>query len=79
MYCYDLQEPAFTSPPTQPTFGATPTFAPRPQPSAYASTPIFNQQVEEEEPEVIRCVVLSEAAQDIMLNVWNQAMAGKAG
>ncbi|KAI0821143.1 clathrin light chain [Irpex lacteus] len=42
------------SPPTQPTFGATPTFAPRPQPSALTSTPIFSQQLEEEEPQVIK-------------------------
>jgi hypothetical protein len=50
-------EPTFSSPIAQPTFGATPTFAPRPQPSAFASTPILNQQVEEDEPEVIRSVL----------------------
>lgn len=47
--------PAFTSPPpAAPAFGATPTFAPRPQPSALSSTPLLNQQIEEDEPEVIR-------------------------
>ncbi|KAF8549171.1 hypothetical protein OG21DRAFT_1448222 [Imleria badia] len=40
-------------PPAQPTFGAAPPFAPRPQPSAFSSTPILNQQIEDE-PEVIR-------------------------
>ncbi|KIY48030.1 hypothetical protein FISHEDRAFT_44064 [Fistulina hepatica ATCC 64428] len=38
------RDPSFTSPPA----------APRPQPSAFASTPILNQAMEEEEPEVIR-------------------------
>ncbi|KAI0314017.1 clathrin light chain-domain-containing protein [Amylostereum chailletii] len=38
----------------QPSFGAPPTFAPRPQPSALSSTPILNQQLQEDEPEVIR-------------------------
>ncbi|KAG2043886.1 hypothetical protein BDR03DRAFT_1087318 [Suillus americanus] len=37
-----------------PTFGAPPPFAPRPQPSAFSSTPILNQQLDEDEPEVIR-------------------------
>ncbi|GJE91356.1 clathrin light chain [Phanerochaete sordida] len=46
--------PSFTSPPPQPTFGTTPTFAPRPQPSALSSTPLLSQQIEEEEPDVIR-------------------------
>lgn len=41
-------------PPAQPTFGAAPPFAPRPQPSAFSSTPILNQQIPEDEPEVIR-------------------------
>ncbi|KAN0081383.1 Clathrin light chain domain containing protein [Tylopilus felleus] len=41
-------------PPAQPTFGAVPPFAPRPQPSAFSSTPILNQQIQEDEPEVIR-------------------------
>jgi len=40
--------------PSQPTFGAPAPFAPRPQPSALSSTPILNQQIQEEEPEVIR-------------------------
>jgi hypothetical protein len=39
----------------QPTFGATPTFAPRPQPSAFTATPILTQPLQdEEEPEVIK-------------------------
>ena len=42
--------------PTQPTFGAAVPFAPRPQPSAFSSTPILQQNfVDEDEPEVIRC------------------------
>ncbi|KAL5483289.1 CLC1 [Sanghuangporus weigelae] len=41
--------------PKQPTFGATPTFAPRPQPSAFSSTPILQQSLpDEDEPEPIR-------------------------
>ncbi|KIP11337.1 hypothetical protein PHLGIDRAFT_83814, partial [Phlebiopsis gigantea 11061_1 CR5-6] len=48
------EQPSFTSPLAAPSFGATPPFAPRPQPSAFASTPILNQQVQEEEPEVIK-------------------------
>ena len=46
-----------SSPPViqqQSTFGSAPTFAPRPQPPASAATPIFNAQLEEDEPEVIR-------------------------
>ncbi|TFK81682.1 clathrin light chain [Polyporus arcularius HHB13444] len=35
----------------QPIFGQTPTFAPQP---AYSSTPILNQSLEEDEPEVIK-------------------------
>lgn len=47
-----------TSPPVpQPTFGAVPPFAPRPQPSALSATPILTQQIDAEEPEVIRCVL----------------------
>ncbi|KIY65306.1 hypothetical protein CYLTODRAFT_379610 [Cylindrobasidium torrendii FP15055 ss-10] len=47
----DLDIPV--SPPTQqPTYAAT--FAPRPQPSALSSTPIFTQTMPEDEPEVIR-------------------------
>ncbi|KAL7277727.1 hypothetical protein ACG7TL_008663 [Trametes sanguinea] len=52
----DIEVPNVTSPPLQqqsqpPAFGATPTFAPQP---AYSSTPILNQQIEEDEPEVIK-------------------------
>ncbi|KAG6864788.1 hypothetical protein C0991_007162 [Blastosporella zonata] len=39
-------------PPTQPSFTAA-TFAPRPQPSAFTSTPILNQPIEDE-PQVIQ-------------------------
>ncbi|KAL4248248.1 Clathrin light chain [Abortiporus biennis] len=46
-------QPVFV-PPTQPTFGATPPFAPRPQPSAFSSTPILNAPLEEDEPQVIK-------------------------
>lgn len=52
----DIDIPA-PSPPVvqqQSTFGSAPTFAPRPQPPASAATPIFNAQLEEDEPEVIR-------------------------
>lgn len=42
--------------PSQPSFGAAPTFAPRPQPSAFTSTPILTQPIEEEEPQVIKYV-----------------------
>jgi hypothetical protein len=42
------------SPSSKPTFGAPPPFAPFPQPSSYTSTPIFNQPLEEEEPQVIK-------------------------
>ena len=44
------------SPPSKPTFGAAPPFAPRPQPSSYTTTPIFNQPLEEDEPQVIKSV-----------------------
>ena len=50
-----LQEVA-PLPSSQPTFGAIPPFAPRPQPSALSSTPILTQHIEEDEPEVIRYV-----------------------
>ncbi|KAI0691491.1 clathrin light chain-domain-containing protein [Cytidiella melzeri] len=46
--------PQTFSAPTQPTFGATPTFAPRHQPSGLSNNPIFSQQIEEEEPQVIK-------------------------
>ncbi|KAG1782009.1 clathrin light chain-domain-containing protein [Suillus placidus] len=45
-----VSSPAYTLP----TFGAPPPFAPRPQPSAFSSTPILNQPLDEDEPEVIR-------------------------
>ncbi|KZT21098.1 hypothetical protein NEOLEDRAFT_1074222 [Neolentinus lepideus HHB14362 ss-1] len=38
----------------QPSFGALPPFAPRPQPSPYTATPILNSQLQEDEPEVIK-------------------------
>ncbi|RPD70858.1 clathrin light chain [Lentinus tigrinus ALCF2SS1-7] len=49
----DIEVPQQVPPlPTQqPLFGQTPTFAPQP---AYSSTPILNQSLEEEEPEVIK-------------------------
>ncbi|TFK50932.1 hypothetical protein OE88DRAFT_1660074 [Heliocybe sulcata] len=54
----DIEPPEQTlSPPPaqqQPSFGALPTFAPRPQPSPYTSTPILNSQLQEDEPEVIK-------------------------
>ncbi len=49
----------FTSPPPQPSFGAAPPFAPRPQPSTFSSTPILAQQLEEEEPQVIKYAMYS--------------------
>ncbi|KAF9653757.1 clathrin light chain [Thelephora ganbajun] len=52
----DIDVPV-SSPPVirqQATFGGAPTFAPRPQPPASAATPIFNAQLEEDEPEVIK-------------------------
>lgn len=50
----DIQVPQHRSPPVAqpPSFGAT--FAPRPQPSTFSSTPILNQPIEEEEPQVIK-------------------------
>lgn len=52
----EVPEQTLSPPPAQqqPTFGALPTFAPRPQPSPYTSTPILNQQLQEDEPEVIK-------------------------
>ncbi|KAG6886323.1 hypothetical protein C0993_006733 [Termitomyces sp. T159_Od127] len=38
---------------TQPSYSGA-TYAPRPQPSAYTSTPILNQTIEEDEPQVIK-------------------------
>ncbi|TCD65563.1 hypothetical protein EIP91_002483 [Steccherinum ochraceum] len=46
-------QPTFTSP-SAPSFGAAPPFAPRPQPSAFSNTPILNQRIDEDEPEVIK-------------------------
>ncbi|KAH9072801.1 clathrin light chain-domain-containing protein [Lactarius deliciosus] len=48
----ELDMPQEASPPTKPTFGAVPPFAPRPQP--LSATPILTQQIDAEEPEVIR-------------------------
>ena len=51
---YDQQ---VTAPPMQPpAFGQTPTFAPKP---AYTSTPILNQTLEEDEPQVIKYTTFS--------------------
>ncbi|KAJ8583839.1 hypothetical protein M405DRAFT_866709 [Rhizopogon salebrosus TDB-379] len=50
----DVGQVVSPPPPVLPTFGAPPPFAPRPQPSAFSSTPILNQQLDEDEPEVIR-------------------------
>ncbi|KIJ65985.1 hypothetical protein HYDPIDRAFT_110105 [Hydnomerulius pinastri MD-312] len=50
----DVGQTVSPPPPTHPTFGAAPPFAPRPQPSAFSSTPILNQQLDEDEPEVIK-------------------------
>ncbi|KAK7690142.1 hypothetical protein QCA50_006791 [Cerrena zonata] len=44
-------QPTFSQ---QPSFGAAPPFAPQPQPSALSSTPIFNSQIGEDEPEAIK-------------------------
>jgi hypothetical protein len=52
----DNRSQAVNPPPSQPTFGAIPPFAPRPQPSALSATPILTQPIDAEEPEVIRCV-----------------------
>ncbi|KAI9465155.1 clathrin light chain-domain-containing protein [Lactarius psammicola] len=49
----ELDVPQEAGPPvTRPTFGAVPPFAPRPQP--LSATPILTQQIDAEEPEVIR-------------------------
>ncbi|KZT05399.1 clathrin light chain [Laetiporus sulphureus 93-53] len=50
----DIEVPASLPPVIQPTFNSTPTFAPQPQSSAFSSTPILSQAIDEEEPEVIR-------------------------
>jgi hypothetical protein len=41
---------AANPPPSQPTFGAVPPFAPRPQLSALSATPILNQPIDADEP-----------------------------
>ncbi|KAH9834143.1 clathrin light chain [Rhodofomes roseus] len=51
---FEDQFPDIEVPSSEPVFGAAPTFAPRPQPSAFTSTPILNHAAEEEEPEVIK-------------------------
>ncbi|KAF8141136.1 clathrin light chain-domain-containing protein, partial [Boletus edulis] len=50
----DIGHTVSSPPPTKPTFGTAPPFAPRPQPSAFTPTPILNQQIQEDEPDVIR-------------------------
>ena len=53
----DNPSQAVNAPPSsQPTFGAVPPFAPRPQPSALSATPILTQPIDAEEPEVIRYI-----------------------
>ncbi|KAG6837819.1 hypothetical protein H0H93_016187 [Arthromyces matolae] len=47
----DLGQPQ--PPPTQLSYTAA-TYAPRPQPSAFTSTPILNQPIEDDEPQVIK-------------------------
>lgn len=57
----------------QPSFGAT--FAPRPQPSAFSSTPILSQQIDEDEPQVIKCVLfraLLNDAQCVLSRDWRE-------
>ncbi|KAF9560981.1 hypothetical protein CPC08DRAFT_817947 [Agrocybe pediades] len=52
----DIEVPSqqqYTSPPPQQSYGTAAPFAPQPQPSAYSSTPILTQTIEDE-PEVIR-------------------------
>ncbi|KAF7362329.1 Clathrin light chain [Mycena venus] len=52
----DIEVPVSPPAQQQPIFGQqTPTFgAPRPQPSVYSSTPILTQELEEDEPQVIK-------------------------
>ncbi|KAI0708007.1 clathrin light chain-domain-containing protein [Earliella scabrosa] len=47
----EVPQQAISPPRQQPLFGQTPTFAPQP---AYSSTPILNQPLEEDEPQVIK-------------------------
>ncbi|GLB37349.1 putative clathrin is the major protein of the polyhedral coat of coated pits and vesicles [Lyophyllum shimeji] len=49
----DIDVPQPEPPLAQPSFSGA-TYAPRPQPSAYTSTPILNQPLEEDEPQVIK-------------------------
>jgi hypothetical protein len=49
-----ISQQTLPPPRQQPTFGATPTFAPRPQPSTM--TPILTQTIDEDEPQVIKSV-----------------------
>ena len=69
-----------TSPivPQQPSFGALPPFAPRPQPSAFTATPILQQSFEEDEPEVIRYDMWS-IQQYWALMTCRQSVAREAG
>lgn len=64
------------SPPvTKPTFGAAPPFAPRPQPSALSATPILTQQIDAEEPEVIRYLTFVTCARMCLRLTGNGANA----
>ncbi|KAH9047306.1 clathrin light chain-domain-containing protein [Lactarius hengduanensis] len=60
----ELDMPQEAAPPTKPTFGAVPPFAPRPQP--LSATPILTQQIDAEEPEVIRCLLCNGANAKLM-------------
>ncbi|KAJ6593364.1 clathrin light chain-domain-containing protein [Mycena capillaripes] len=52
---FSNQFPEIDAGPRSPPFQQQPTFgAPRPQPSVYSSTPILTQQLEEDEPQVIK-------------------------
>lgn len=57
----DEHQQQVLSPPLQQqsAFGTTPTFAPQP---AYSSTPILNQAIEEDEPQVIKYVIVLHCA-----------------
>ncbi|KAI0070471.1 hypothetical protein K474DRAFT_1608630 [Panus rudis PR-1116 ss-1] len=53
----EVPQPSFTSPPvSQPSFGTSSTtpFAPKPQSSAFTTTPLLSQPVDEEEPEPVK-------------------------
>jgi len=49
-----VAQSAVSPPINKPSFGAPSPFAPRPQPSSFASPPVFGQVEEEEEPQVIK-------------------------